>query len=131
MRRGRGLLDDVTLGPPATPEELDKIRKYELDQAEIRVLTYLRARVSDEVFREKVNEILKANPLRRGPKPKDGLRPRAFYELIKAEKKAFGLKNIWETLRFYCEIRNLPIDDDNLTYLHTKYTEGSRKAAKK
>lgn len=131
MRRGRGLLDDATLGPPATPEERDKIRKHELDQAEIRVLTYLQARISDEVFREKVNEILKANPLRKGPKPKDGKRPRNFYELIKAEKKAFGLKNIWETLKFHCEIRNLPTDDDYLTYLHTKYAEGSRQKAKK
>lgn len=129
MRR-RGLLHHATLKTSIPPGEKGDGSLLERDLWDKQALAYLTARITDREFRDEVNKVIKANPLKRGPKVKEGLPSKAFYELIKAEKRAFGSKNIWEALGLYCKLRTLPTDDEYLTQLHTKYAQGSRKRPK-
>jgi len=130
----RGLLGHVTLhSADTTKGSAEESLTAERDEWDARALLYVqtRLRAQDKKFREKLDKLIKDNPLKRGPESSDGKPPHAFYQLIRAEKKGFGLKNISETLEFHCKLRGLRTDDDYLTHLHNKYTEGSRKAAKK
>lgn len=133
MKR-RGLLEHVTLHPADTTKgRSEESLTAERDDWDARALLYVqtRLRAQDKKFRKKLDKLIKDNPLKRGPESSDGKPPHAFYQLIRAEKKGFGLMNIWETLEFHCKLRGLRTDEDHLTHLHNKYTEGSRKATKK
>jgi len=95
------------------------------DQA---VINHIKIRGSNQDFRNKVKQALNTVKGRRGPKP-DGLPPIAFFELIKAIKKSYKLKNNGLAFETYCELHNLPLE--KASSLEDKYRRGREEKAKK
>jgi hypothetical protein len=128
--KNRSMLKNINLEASIDMDLVDRMTETEArikaqDQA---VIDYLNIRGLDRDFRNRVKEAINKNKTRRGPKP-DGLAPIAFFELIKAIKKSYKLKNIGLALETYCELHNLPLE--KASSFEDKYRRGREENAKK
>jgi len=126
----RSMLKNIKLEVSADIDLLDRMMQNEarIETQDRACIDYITLRGSNQDFRNKVKEALKKVKGRRGPKP-DGLPPIAFFELIKAIKKSYKLKNISTALETYCELHNFP--PEKAFSLEDKYRRGREEKARK
>jgi len=126
----RSKLKNIKPEVSAGTDLLDRMMQSEarIETQDRACIDYITLRGSNRDFKNKVKEALKKIKGRRGPKP-EGLPPIAFFELIKAIKKAYKLKNISSALDTYCELHKYP--PEKASSLEDKYRRGRDEKAKK
>jgi len=123
-------LEDARLKVSADTDLMDRVMQAEavIEARDQAVIDYVNIRVTNRDFRNKIKEALNKVKGKRGPEP-NGLPPIAFFELIKAIKKSYKLKNIGLALETYCELHNTPLE--KASSLEDKYRRGREEKAKK
>jgi murein L,D-transpeptidase YcbB/YkuD len=127
--KNRTMLKDIKLEVSSNGDILDRMMQAtaRIEAQDQAVFDYIKIRGSNQDFRNKVKEALKTVQGRRGPKP-DGLSPVAFFELIKAIKKSYQLKNNGLALETYCKLHGLPLE--RASSLEDKYRRGREEKTK-
>ncbi|MBU6368337.1 MAG: hypothetical protein KGQ65_01720 [Burkholderiales bacterium] len=123
-------MSDIKLDATSDVDLLDRMLQAtaQIEAQDQAVINHIKIRGSNQDFRNKVKQALNTVKGRRGPKP-DGLPPIAFFELIKAIKKSYKLKNNGLAFETYCELHNLPLE--KASSLEDKYRRGREEKAKK